>query len=210
MCTSESLDRSCGVEVTCACAHCDNMDGRSGLVATAFPPDRTTPSRHGPASDTPPPGCRRAGRTGRPWPSARRACPISTTRRPSSTTIRSAIRTVEKRCDTRMVMRPSRSSSAHGGRVALEQRVLGLRVERGRRFVEHQHERPVAHEAARERELLPLAEAHLDAAGPRAARAASPDLPVSRTITSSAPARPTAVTTAGSSSRRGRSPTPTV
>jgi len=32
--------------------------------------------------------------------------PTSTSRAPSSTTIRSAMRTVEKRCDTRMVMRP--------------------------------------------------------------------------------------------------------
>src|SRR5260370_19493248 len=33
--------------------------------------------------------------------------PTSTTREPSSTTIRSAIRTVLNRCDTRIVMRPS-------------------------------------------------------------------------------------------------------
>ena len=67
--------------------------------------------------------------------------PTSTTRAPSSTTIRSAIRTVEKRCDTRMVMRPSAVVAAHRGGVALEQRVLGFGVERGGRLVEHQHER---------------------------------------------------------------------
>src|SRR5882672_9225489 len=39
--------------------------------------------------------------------------------------------------------------------VAFEQRVLGLRVKRGGRLVEHQQERVVAHEAACERELLP-------------------------------------------------------
>ena len=54
-------------------------------------------------------------------------------------------------------------------RVALEQRVLGLGVERRRRLVEHEQQRLVAHEAARQRELLPLAERDLDAAGPRRA-----------------------------------------
>ena len=58
-----------------------------------------------------------------------------------------------------------RRSRARGG-VALEQRVLGLGVERGGRLVEHEQQRRVAHEAARQRQLLPLAERHLDAAGP--------------------------------------------
>ena len=77
---------------------------------------------------------------------------------PSSTTIRSAMRTVENRCETRIVMRPSPSLAVRGGGVALEQRVLGFGVERGGRLVEHQHKRLVAHEAARQRQLLPLAE----------------------------------------------------
>ena len=44
-----------------------------------------------------------------PWCAISSSCvPTSTTRAPSSTTIRSAMRTVEKRCDTRIVMRPLR------------------------------------------------------------------------------------------------------
>ena len=49
------------------------------------------------------------------------------------------MRTVEKRCDTSIVMRPScarRARAAVGE--ALEQRVLGLGVERGGRLVEHE------------------------------------------------------------------------
>ena len=56
--------------------------------------------------------------------------------------------------------------AAGAGRVALEQRVLGLGVEGGGGLVEHQQQRLVAHEAAGERELLPLAKGDLDAAGP--------------------------------------------
>ena len=48
------------------------------------------------------------------------------------------MRTVLKRCETRMVMRPS-PVAVRGGGVALEERVLGLGVERGGRFVEHEH-----------------------------------------------------------------------
>src|SRR5690349_14407109 len=44
--------------------------------------------------------------------------------------------------------------------------MLGLGVERGGRFVENQQQRPLAHEAARQRELLPLAERHIHAAPP--------------------------------------------
>ena len=52
------------------------------------------------------------------------------------------MRTVEKRCDTRIVIRPSahRRREPRAG-VALEQRVLGLGVERRRRLVEDQHQR---------------------------------------------------------------------
>ena len=79
------------------------------------------------------------------------------------------MRTVEKRCETSTVMRPSSAPSSLARRrgVALEQRVLGLGVERGRRLVEHEEQRMVAHEPACERELLPLTERHLDAVVPR-------------------------------------------
>src|SRR5713226_92972 len=53
--------------------------------------------------------------------------------------------------------------------VALEQRVFSLCVQRGGRFVEDQQQRPIAQEAARQRELLPLAERQLDSARPRRA-----------------------------------------
>ncbi len=100
--------------------------------------------------------------------------PTSTSLAPSSTTMRSAIRTVEKRCDTRMVMRPSAAprftatavAAARGCSIALEQRVLGLGVEGGRGFIQHQQKRMVSHESAREREFLPLTEGHVDAARP--------------------------------------------
>ena len=76
------------------------------------------------------------------------------------------MRTVLKRCDTRIVMRPSARVAAHAGGVALEQGVLGLGVEGGGGLVEHEDERLVAHEPAGQRQLLPLAEAHLHALGP--------------------------------------------
>ena len=121
------------------------------------------------------------------------------------------MRTVQKRCDTEdrdaAVASPSR---ARRGRVALEQRVLGLGVERGGRLVEHEQQRLVAHEAARERELLPLAERHLDAARPgRAELRLEPGRQPRRRRRRRRPARPPCAT-AGSSSRRGTSPTPTV
>src|ERR1700730_15331517 len=53
-----------------------------------------------------------------------------------------------------------------GSRVALEERVFGLRVERRCRFVEHEQERMIALEAARERELLPLSKTHFDSTWP--------------------------------------------
>ena len=57
-------------------------------------------------------------------------------------------------------MRPLslRAGAARRCGVALEQRVFGLRVQRGGRFVEDQQQRLIAHEAARQRQLLPLAE----------------------------------------------------
>ena len=61
-----------------------------------------------------------------------------------------------------------RSCAVRRGRggEALEQGVLGLRVERGGRLVEHQQQRILAHEAAGQGELLPLTEGHLDAVVP--------------------------------------------
>ena len=106
-----------------------------------------------------------------PAPSAPRGVPTSTTRAPSSTTIRSAMRTVEKRCDTSTVIRPLVAVLASRRGEALEQRVLGLGVERGGRLVEHEQQRLVAHEAAGERELLPLAEATPRRRRPTSARA---------------------------------------
>ena len=44
--------------------------------------------------------------------------------------------------------------------------MLGFGVECGRRLVEDEHERFVAHESAGQRQLLPLAEAHVHAARP--------------------------------------------
>ena len=55
--------------------------------------------------------------------------------------MRSAMRTVEKRCETRMVMRPSALPLARRGGVALEQRMLGFGVERRGRLVEHEQQR---------------------------------------------------------------------
>ena len=51
------------------------------------------------------------------------------------------MRTVENRCDTRIVTRPSSLASRDAGGEALEQRVLGLGVERGGRLVEHADQR---------------------------------------------------------------------
>ena len=50
------------------------------------------------------------------------------------------MRTVEKRCETRIVMRPAGHAPLPPGSsgVALEQRVFGFRVERGGGLVENQ------------------------------------------------------------------------
>ena len=68
------------------------------------------------------------------------------------------MRTVEKRCEMRKVVRPARQRAE-----ALEDGVLGLGVERGGGLVEHQDVGLLAHEGARERDLLPLAARELDA-----------------------------------------------
>ena len=83
--------------------------------------------------------------------------------------MKSAMRTVLNRCETRIVIRPSavslRDSTsltiASGRGVSLEQGVLGLGVECRRRLVEYEQERTLAHESPRQRQLLPLPEAEL-------------------------------------------------
>ena len=62
------------------------------------------------------PGSRTARHIGRAWRSASRGCPTSATRAPSSTTIRSAMRTVQKRCETSSVILPSSRPDAARGR----------------------------------------------------------------------------------------------
>src|SRR5207302_10347652 len=47
--------------------------------------------------------------------------------------------------------------------------MFGLGIERSSGFVEHQQQRVVAHEAAGQRELLPLAKGDFDPLGPRGA-----------------------------------------
>src|SRR6185437_15649682 len=59
--------------------------------------------------------------------------------------------------------------AAGGGCVVRKQGVLSLGVERGGWLVEHEQQRPIAHQAARQRELLPLPERQLDPARPRRA-----------------------------------------
>ena len=50
--------------------------------------------------------------------------------------------------------------------ITLEELMLGLGVERGRRLVENREQRLIAHEAAGEGQLLPLAEGDIDAIVP--------------------------------------------
>ena len=50
--------------------------------------------------------------------------------------------------------------------VTFEQRVLRLGIERRRRLVEHEEQWMIAHEAACERQLLPLTKGHVDTVGP--------------------------------------------
>ena len=105
-------------------------------------------------------------------------------------------------------MRPSARArlarpAASGGGVSLEQRVLGFGVERGRRLVEHEHRRVIAPRPAGERELLRHCPNDTstppEPGGPELCHEAA----FSFTTTSSAPARATPPTAAGSSSRRG-------
>jgi len=82
--------------------------------------------------------------------------------------MRSAMRTVEKRWETRTVTRrdsPSPLRAASG--VPLEEGMLGLGIESGRGLVEDEEQGLLPHETTRERELLPLSEGNFDAPGPR-------------------------------------------
>ena len=92
------------------------------------------------------------------------------------------MRTVGKRCEMRMVVRPAASVAE-----ALEHGVLRLGVERRGRLVEHQDVRLLAHERARQRDLLPLPARQLDAVVEPAAELASRGPPASAVTTSSAP-----------------------
>ena len=83
--------------------------------------------------------------------------PTSATRPPSTTTIRSAIRTVLNRCETSTVIAPLPATRRAAAGVPLEQGVLGLGVQGGGRLVEHQQQRGRPHHRAAQRELLPLA-----------------------------------------------------
>ena len=62
------------------------------------------------------------------------------------------------------------SVSASSAGVLHEQRVLGFGIERRGRLVENQQQRQLAHEPARERQLLPLPERRVDAARPGGAQ----------------------------------------
>ena len=112
------------------------------------------------------------------------------------------MRTVLKRCDTRTVMRPPLPARRDAGGVALEQRVLGLGVEGGGGLVEHQQQRLVAHEAAGQRQLLPLPEATPRRRRARSGRAGCRARRRAAATTSSAPARSTARVHGGARRRR--------
>ena len=71
--------------------------------------------------------------------------------------MRSAMRTLEKRCEMSTAVLPSRQLLE-----ALEHLELGARVERGGRLVEDQHLR-IAHVGAGDGDLLPLAAGEVDA-----------------------------------------------
>ena len=100
----------------------------------------------------------RATRRGRPAPAARRACPRSATRPPSSTRIWSASFTAATRCEIRIDVRPARI-----GRRRVRIVALGLGVDRRQRVVEDQDLR-VGGQRARQRHPLPLAARQRDAA----------------------------------------------
>ena len=125
--------------------------------------------------------------------------------------MRSAIRTVENRCDTSTVIRPvALFRVPRRGGIALEEHMLGFRVERRGRFIEDQHQRRLAHESARERQLLPLPERQVDAVRPRRTELRVESelsvAPPRRPLPRARPPRPPRVR----SSIRGISPRPTV
>ena len=84
--------------------------------------------------------------------------PISATRPRSRTTRKSALRSVERRCETRKTVRPRAAALQ-----ALEDPRLRLRVDGGERVVEDEDGR-VRQESARERRALLLAAGERDAA----------------------------------------------
>ena len=110
---------------------------------------------------TAPPGCGTSARTPLPPPSTPRAIPSSITPPAASTTIRSAIRTVENRWLTSTAVRP----------LVTGRSVRRCRTRSGcpgtRRLVQHEH-LAVAGERACQRELLPLPAGQFAASEPHA------------------------------------------
>jgi len=93
--------------------------------------------------------------------------PDSITREPSSTTMKSAMRTEEG--DPAVESGPAQISGAagsHRSRIPFEQGVFGLGIERRGRLIEHEKQREITHKCPCQRELLPLPEAQVDAPRP--------------------------------------------
>lgn len=67
------------------------------------------------------------------------------------------------------ICRQTIAVALHGGGVAFEERVLRLSIERRGWLVEHQQQRVIPHETARQGKLLSLAEGHVYTGGPRGA-----------------------------------------
>ena len=194
--------------------HRDLDDGRSDAPLDDVP---GAGGHHGRAihrliSGTPGPGARTARRRGRRPPSARRGRPPRRPGRPRTTTIRSAIRTVENRCETstrdaRRLAAPTRPAcSAYRSNSACSVSASSAAVGSSRTSSSG----AVAHQRAAQRQLLPLAAGQLGAVGVAPCRAGCPGPARSRVDARRAPgpARAPPVPPA-SSSTAARSPTPT-
>ena len=103
-------------------------------------------------------------RSGRPDESIRSCFPSSAIRPSSSTTMRSAMRTVENRCEINSAILPAGQFGE-----ALKHLEFAARVERRSGLVEDQHLR-VAQVGAGQRDLLPFAAGKIDAAFEAAAQ----------------------------------------
>ena len=109
-------------------------------------------------SDSRRPAARRAARSGRRPAAAPRACRAPSRGRPSMTAMRSAMRTVENRCEITMPIRPLRFSFSSAKMPA-----SASGIERGGRLVEDPDVGVAVHDA-RERQPLPLAARQIVAA----------------------------------------------